>query len=742
MKDNQAEKLINIRPTVIAAGSAVIGVLSAYGVYKADVSPLFVVLIVIIAALPLFILFSADKKLLIFVAAAILFFFAGFASFGIQFSRFYTDSPDFREVTVRVRANRTLTVNEGYVSGFFNDIEILSEDTLSVSEGLEGSVQAEFYLIDASEDISEGDLFLLKGVIYRISAYRDGVDCEQIDNNALYRMKVEQAEHLGHTVPTFFESVRKYIKAVLFENMQRESAAVATALIIGDTDELSKTVKESYRITGLAHLFSVSGLHIGFASALVALLTGELSKKHRFIGFFIKASVIWLYTAICGFPPSAVRAAITATAVCFFYPHRRIEPISGLALAAAVLVIANPSTLFNGGCYMSFSAVFGIITVAPTITRAFGKGIKSPFIRKLIGAFAVSLGASVGTLPFVAEYYGELSLLSIPINMIAVGVMTSVFVMTTVCLLPIVCKLLFIPSFIISLMNKLIEYASEARVLSLGDLAAIPIICIVLFLVLLLLGGFINLGKKPKLAAVSVLLACATVASIAFPNISRENSLIKRDEALIIASESGAVFVYADARDEYDAYTIKRALKGLSGSDIYFITDSFPLTTTEAGVRSLLKEISVKGVITSDMREHDAAMRFKASGIDVSSEFIGGGIHIFAAEVNGHKFIIAENGSHRLAIIRSFGKLKYSEIVERYGSLDLIYAVRASAQNTEECGCIVITESLVQSGNCISTAFIGDFTFKNGYDIIKERSSRAKRLDRFDCGEAYAFFGA
>ena len=87
---------------------------------------------------------------------------------------------------------------------------------------------------------------------------------------------------------------------------------VAMSLALGAKQATDRDVKRNYSLSGVSHLLAVSGLHVGIVAMLFSLLLLPLSFIWRgnSIRAWIIIALIWVYVALCGFPTSAIRAAI------------------------------------------------------------------------------------------------------------------------------------------------------------------------------------------------------------------------------------------------------------------------------------------------------------------------------------------------------------------------------------------------------------------------------------------------
>src|SRR5207244_12325999 len=85
-------------------------------------------------------------------------------------------------------------------------------------------------------------------------------------------------------------------------------APLVDALVFAPRVDLEAAVRERYARSGLAHILSISGLHVGFLAAWLALLLAKLRLPHR-ARMATAAVVLVAYLWLSGFPSPALRPA-------------------------------------------------------------------------------------------------------------------------------------------------------------------------------------------------------------------------------------------------------------------------------------------------------------------------------------------------------------------------------------------------------------------------------------------------
>lgn len=243
-------------------------------------------------------------------------------------------------------------------------------------------------------------------------------------SGARYNGQVKATELIiteGYT--KFDEKVRLTIKERLFENMSEQNAGIAYAVLFGDKSELGTTIATTYRASGIVHVLTVSGLHVGF---LVALIYGLLKKcgANKYFRFVITTIFIIFYAYLCGFTPSVLRAGIMSIVYMLSKVlFRNYDSLNSLGLAGFVICLINPLTAHDIGFLMSFFCVYSIIMLCPLITKL----LSSFFPYNTSQLIALSISANIGVIPFLAYIGGSVHLLSFIINLVIVPIFSILY---------------------------------------------------------------------------------------------------------------------------------------------------------------------------------------------------------------------------------------------------------------------------------------------------------------------------
>lgn len=229
--------------------------------------------------------------------------------------------------------------------------------------------------------------------------------------------------------------------AARMRTLMGPESGLAMAMLLGVRDGLAEDEQATFQQAGVAHLMSVSGLHVAILAGALAWLLNRLAAR-RGLRLAVTAVFVALYCALTGFAPATVRAAamlllwLAAQAT-----GRRVDPLAALSGGALTVMLLQPLDLLSAGFALSFSAMGGILLFAPRLrrlltrrpatrcrnrhkTRKRAHGLLAragaSLWRKVADLLAVSLAAQAGVLLPVAAYFHRLPLYGVVFNLFAV----------------------------------------------------------------------------------------------------------------------------------------------------------------------------------------------------------------------------------------------------------------------------------------------------------------------------------
>ncbi|MBM7660768.1 competence protein ComEC [Bacillus mesophilus] len=232
---------------------------------------------------------------------------------------------------------------------------------------------------------------------------------------------LQQASNIQDTLFRFREDALNQIDAFLPSPLD----GFVQALVFGGRANVDRDVLTAYQELGLIHLLAISGMHIGLISASVffCLVRFGLTKEKAILLIMV---LLPIYTILAGAAPSVVRAGIMTFLVLLKVRFKSI-PFTSLdliSLAFLFMVIVNPYYMFDVGFQLSFSVSLALILSSQTILLK----VTNPIVQMLL----VSTIAQISSTPLILFHFYQFSLISIPLNLIYVPVIT--FIVLPICI--------------------------------------------------------------------------------------------------------------------------------------------------------------------------------------------------------------------------------------------------------------------------------------------------------------------
>ncbi|NNK83930.1 MAG: ComEC/Rec2 family competence protein, partial [Desulfobacterales bacterium] len=173
------------------------------------------------------------------------------------------------------------------------------------------------------------------------------------------------------TVRREINNVRQRISTFIENEGGGSHQGVLKALIIGERQQVSQTLRDAFNRAGVGHLLAISGLHIGIVASVVFIFLSWILSRFKVLLFnawvkkgaaIISFFPVLAYGLLSGMAPSTTRAVImVGVFLMTFLFEREHDLMNTLAVAAMLILIANPPAIFSISFQLSFSAVASII---------------------------------------------------------------------------------------------------------------------------------------------------------------------------------------------------------------------------------------------------------------------------------------------------------------------------------------------------------------------------------------------
>ncbi|MCG6148356.1 ComEC/Rec2 family competence protein [Leptospira levettii] len=228
----------------------------------------------------------------------------------------------------------------------------------------------------------------------------------------LFLLFAETNQTLSQKLPKHF--FRDFLKQELSRSpLSPFESRIVMGLVTGSTKEIPKDFKELAKESGILHLFAASGLHLGIFIGSIQFFGNLIFSKHRWLSILLSLGFGFMYLYVLNFPVSFVRAYLFAflTLVSSLF-YRKIAVSDLLIISSAIIALFCYSDFLSIGFLLSFSAVFGIFYLKPSLDQMFFKSNKS-FLKENLTLTTV---CSLCTFPVLVYFFHSYSFGGIWIN--------------------------------------------------------------------------------------------------------------------------------------------------------------------------------------------------------------------------------------------------------------------------------------------------------------------------------------
>jgi competence protein ComEC len=216
----------------------------------------------------------------------------------------------------------------------------------------------------------------------------------------------------------FALSVKKKLLLVVDKTFSAEQAALVKGILFGSCGQINAEVTEAFQQTGLIHILSVSGLHVGFVLLAVLALASAFKLPLRY-NLPVASFILIFYAVLTGMSPPVIRAVVMALLLLSArHLGRQRDWAVALCLAALLNLLYKPLNLFNPGFQLSFLATWGIFYLVPAIVAFLQQKLR--ISKRLAEVLAVPLAAEAATLPPVAMHFNLIALVAPLANIVCV----------------------------------------------------------------------------------------------------------------------------------------------------------------------------------------------------------------------------------------------------------------------------------------------------------------------------------
>ncbi len=293
--------------------------------------------------------------------------------------------------------------------------ETLGKDILN-SQAVTGIV---YVTIPAKvlKDIHPGQLVNIRGVLYhpKPATNPGGFDFQKYlrDQGCFVGLRGWQVNTDDRSSKNWgWWMVRQRIVNAQARWLGEPEAPLVSAMVMGSRAvDLPYTVKDPFTRTGLAHALAASGFQVSLILSVVVALTRQFLPQVQFASGTI---ALVTFVGLTGIQPAVMRAAVMGMgALVALVMERQVKPLGSLLLASTILLLWQPTWIWDLGFQLSLLATLGLLVTAPPLTRWLDW--LPTTIAPLV---AVPIAAYLWTIPLQLFAFGVVSPYSIPVNLI------------------------------------------------------------------------------------------------------------------------------------------------------------------------------------------------------------------------------------------------------------------------------------------------------------------------------------
>jgi len=311
----------------------------------------------------------------------------------------------------------TFRVKQILKPGNYNDkyvVDILQADTESVTgkallniqkDSLQRKLEVDAIIIttEGFQEISHTlnpDQFDYKNYLEKQYIYHQ----IYATNDKLFRVSDTKHTLIGYA-SLLRNTINKKLKKYDFT---ADELSIINALILGQRQNISKSVYTNYVNAGAIHILAVSGLHVGILLLLLNTLFKPLEKipSGKIVKMISILILLWCYALLAGASASIIRAATMFSIVAVGMHLKRPSNIyNTLAISVFFILLFKPLFLFDVGFQLSYLAVLAIVSMQPILYKIW----KPRFwlSDKLWQITTVTIAAQFGVLPISLFYFHQ-----------------------------------------------------------------------------------------------------------------------------------------------------------------------------------------------------------------------------------------------------------------------------------------------------------------------------------------------
>lgn len=223
----------------------------------------------------------------------------------------------------------------------------------------------------------------------------------------------------------FANNSRIKLAQLLHEKISGNEADIASAILLGYREDLSRSVVQGFVDSGVVHVICVAGLHVGIIFMLLGyvIVFPDKFKYGKLLSVLLILFLLWFYAFFTGLATPVVRATIMFSFLTVGRHFRKYtNTVNTLAASAFIMLLFNPFSIADAGFQLSYFAVLGIVVLYNPLLSVFNPS--HLILRKIWELACVSVAAQLAVFPLSLLYFHQFPNYFIVANILVVPLLS------------------------------------------------------------------------------------------------------------------------------------------------------------------------------------------------------------------------------------------------------------------------------------------------------------------------------
>ena len=421
MVERSCKRIINFRVIFFLF---ILGLFCVYISYKMLISLYFSFAIIIPIVFCILLYFK--KRYIMFVLSIA--FFSFLIIFPYVYLLNYTDTSfdNLGEVYLTGKITNINKIQDTFCYITIDNVCVYMQD--GDSQDLNGKLSLSVS-IDEELKVSLYDRIAFISKIYGMKILDENNEIESfyLKNNIRYGTDVNASQliYLKSSINAI-ESFREYNRILLVEGFGERMGHLAFTSLYGDTNYTERELLDEFKYSGVAHIFSVSGIHVSLIALLISFILDKF-KVNKKVNFCVITFMLFFFCMLCNFNSPVIRSSImvlvSILAGMFF---RKYDALNSTSISGCILLLLNPLNVFDVGFQMTFLSILGILMFSNIFKNI---KIKNNCIKSISFSVVTSLSAQLALIPIFANVYGFISTWSLLANLVIIPLFSLFYTM-------------------------------------------------------------------------------------------------------------------------------------------------------------------------------------------------------------------------------------------------------------------------------------------------------------------------